>query len=449
VSSSGSDDAHIEPDGLRAEPDEELIMRIAMLGHGTRGDFQPLIAIGDELRQRGHSVVLTVNEDLAPWVARSGLEVVAMQPSTGDFLRSDVGTDLLANGRLAAFAKALAAEERRANRSMVSACLEAAQDADLVLSTILTSLRGICLSDALQVPHAMATFYPSSPTREWTSILSPWRDLHSGGLNRQTHALLTKVWWGQHQANIDEMCDMLGAPRYPQRPGWEHLPTIGCYSPTVVPRPADWTDHHHVVGWAPLSAGLRERLGEGTISPALDAWLEAGPPPVYFGFGSMPIREPAPVLAEIADITQRRGLRALIGAGWTDYASSGDLPGHLHVAADFDHDRVLPRCVAAVHHGGSGTTGAALRAGLPSVVCPVFADQPVWAHQVTRAGAGVTVPFKRFSGQRIGRALDQALAPERVDAARAIGVAVRAEDGTRRATDLVEELARLPRAIRA
>lgn len=165
--------------------------------------------------------------------------------------------------------------------------------------------------------------------------------------------------------------------------------------------------------------------------------------PVYFGFGSMPVLDPAGLLRDLAGITARLGVRGLVGAGRTDFGdAAADLPEHLFVAtSEFDHDRVLPRCRAAVHHGGAGTTAAVLRAGLPSVVASVFADQPFWGWRLEQAGLGVTFPFRRLSPARLGAALDRVLDEKPARRARAVGAAVRNEDGSRRAADAVERWA--------
>jgi sterol 3beta-glucosyltransferase len=166
----------------------------------------------------------------------------------------------------------------------------------------------------------------------------------------------------------------------------------------------------------------------------LTAWLDAGSAPVFFGFGSTPIADPRSMLRDIARVTRERGLRGLVCAGWSDYGDEA-LPDHLYTANSVDFDAVLPRCRAAVHHGGSGTTAAVLRAGLPSVVAGVLADQAYWAWRVEQLGAGVRLPFGRITGDRLGAAVDAALrcGPR----AAALGTRIAAEDANAAAADVV------------
>ena len=414
-------------------------MRVAILAYGSRGDIQPVVALGDTLRRRGHSVVLTVNEDLAEWAARAGVDVVPMKPNMGSFLRSDKARDDMARGKVLAFLKALGAEERRANRSIIDACVTACAGADLVISTVMSVYRGECLARAFGVPHRTASLYPVLEAGNQASFLSPVRDLRSRRLNRASWRLLDAGHWLENKPNIDEMCDVLGIPRFKRRPRVEHTPSVELYSVDVASRPVEWHQRHEIVGWQTLTPELRARLGE-SVPAGLTAWLDAGSAPVFFGFGSTPVADPRAMLRGIARVTEERGVRGLVCAGWSDFGADGDaLPDHLYLANGFDFDTVLPRCRAAVHHGGSGTTAAVLRAGLPSVVAGVLADQAYWAWRLERLGAGVRLPFRRITADRLGAAVDAALA--RAARAAALGARVSAVDANAAAAAVVERWA--------
>jgi UDP:flavonoid glycosyltransferase YjiC (YdhE family) len=235
------------------------------------------------------------------------------------------------------------------------------------------------------------------------------------------------------------MRQALGLPAPKRRPRVERLPTVGIYSAALSPRPREWSADQQVTGFITPTRELRARLGEGSMPPGLQAWLNAGDAPVYFGFGSMPVQDPRRMLDMVAHVSRAKGVRALIGAGWSQFAptASRDLE-HVFIAPAFDHDRVLPACRAAVHHGGAGTTGAVLRAGLPALVASVFADQPFWAWRVANAGVGVAAKFRDLTPQVLDRALDRVLMPDMQLAARALGSKLRAESGATGAADQIE-----------
>ncbi|MFG2005195.1 glycosyltransferase [Spirillospora sp. NPDC048911] len=416
-------------------------MRIAMLAAGTRGDVQPMVAVGDELVRRGHEVVVAVNSDLAGWVTRAGLRAVPTGVDVGRFLNSPESRRMLARGKVATTIKHIAEDEQRVNQEIVTACAQAAEGADVVLTTLTMALRGLCLEKATGVPSRILYAFPILPTGDFASIMPGIRDFRVAWANRGSSRLLNQLYWLRNKPNLDEMCDLLGAPRIKRLPRQEEWPALHLYSPRVVPEPSDLPGGHELVGFPVLSDELRDRLGERAVVPELDRWLDAGPAPVYFGFGSMPVLNPERTLRDLVDVTARRGIRGLVGAGGSELGRYADgLPGHLFLArSEFDHDRVLPRCRAAVHHGGAGTTAAALRAGLPAVVASVFADQPFWGWRTEQLGVGAAMPFRRLTPARLGRALDRVLDPAYRTRAQAIGAGLCREDPVGRAGDVIEQ----------
>lgn len=421
--------------------------RIALLAYGTRGDFQPMIALASALSARGHQVVMTANEDQVRWVARSGVTVIPTPIACEEFLqRSDV-TRALASGDLLAFSRLVHATERAANDRIVESCRLAAKGAELVLSTATMLFRGAALAEWLGVPHAAVLTVPLQPTRAWASMLSPLRDLRSGNLNRLTHVIFYAAMWRLMAPSVHDMRAQLGLPRSRRRTPVEHLRSVQIYSPLLAPPPADLGAQHRVVGAIELPNTLRMRLGEAAPPPGLEAFLMQGEPPVFFGFGSMPVLDRKRVVQQLAEVARKLGVRALIGAGWSELQEI-ELPSHVFVAKTFDHDRVLPRCRAAVHHGGAGTTVTALRAGLPSLVAHVNLDQSFWGWRVEQLGAGRTLPFHELNAQRLERELRALLNPSYARKAGQLSGWLRAEDGLNAACEAVETFC-TPRARRA
>ena len=177
---------------------------------------------------------------------------------------------------------------------------------------------------------------------------------------------------------------------------------------------------------------------------ALAAFLSSGPPPVYVGFGSMPA-EDAPRLAEmIVSAVRQAGCRAVIAGGWSDLAQAVPAGGDVLVIDGAPHDRLFPRMAAVVHHGGAGTTGAGLRAGRPTLVCPVLGDQPFWGRLVARLGAGPQPIARRdLTVERLAAALFDLTgnARYRTEAAR-LAEAIGREDGVSAATGFIERIGR-------
>jgi sterol 3beta-glucosyltransferase len=176
------------------------------------------------------------------------------------------------------------------------------------------------------------------------------------------------------------------------------LPVLYAFSRHVRPIPADYPAHAHVTGYWFL------RSGDSWTPPAeLRRFLDDGPPPVYVGFGSMGFGAGAGRrYAAIIEAVRGVGTRAIISSGWNTTAAIDPGGDDILVIESAPHDWLFPQVSAVVHHGGSGTTGAGLRAGRPTLICPVLGDQPFWAQQVHRLGAGPEpLPWRRLTAGRL------------------------------------------------
>jgi UDP:flavonoid glycosyltransferase YjiC (YdhE family) len=166
-------------------------------------------------------------------------------------------------------------------------------------------------------------------------------------------------------------------------------------------------------------------------------FLDSGPPPVYVGFGSMSSRNPAETADLVLEAVARTQQRAIIHAGWGGLQRA-DLPGSVMMVDGVPFSWLFPRVAAVVHHGGAGTTGLALHAGVPAIVVPFTVDQPFWGSRVAALGVGPTpIPRKRLTQERLADALRSTVADEAMRArAVALGVQIRAEDGVAAAVDI-------------
>jgi len=223
------------------------------------------------------------------------------------------------------------------------------------------------------------------------------------------------------------------------------LPTLQLWSEHLVPHPVDAGPRAVTTGFIRVPASVRERLGEGTPPPELVQWLSAGKPPLYLGFGSMPMPTLEAFTRDVLSLATELDQRFVVCGGWNDVDAVKALGGErLFFARAVDHGWLFPKCAAVVHHGGAGTTFAAAEAGVPSVVCSFFADQPFWGSRIERASAGAHVPFTKLNQKSLRAALQRALSPDVLSGAAGLGRKLRAEDGNARALDALEKLFRGP-----
>ena len=194
------------------------------------------------------------------------------------------------------------------------------------------------------------------------------RSSRLGPLNWRTHVTYERTAWRERAPRINALRRQVGLPETrlptPRRAVALGALELQAYSPNVIGgrRPS----HRVAVGWPRLGHRERVSLGESGLSPDLEDWLAAGSPPVYVGFGSVPVPDPERLITAIDTATAELGLRAVVCSGWTDLSAAGAVdPERIRAVGAVDHEVLLPRCRIAVHHGGSGTTAAAVRAGVP------------------------------------------------------------------------------------
>ena len=314
----------------------------------------------------------------------------------------------------------------------------AAQGADAIVFKY-SWFAGYSLAEKLGVPCVAAMPFRMTPTEAFPCFwLFGGHDRGRWG-NRLLWRLSEQVTWqigrGEDTRSRRELLHLpplplLGPLARQEREG---MPVLYAYSPTLLPPPPDWPSRFHVTGtlfldpppgWQP--------------PPDLVAFLEAGPPPVYVGFGSMTSADPDATLALVLEALARAGQRGVLSHGWAGLGAGRELPDTVIAVDEVSHSWLFPRMAAVVHHGGAGTTVAGLRAGIPSVVTPLTADQPSWGRIVHRLGAGPRpIPFRHLTATRLSSAIAAAVSDPAIrERAAELGERVREEDGVGRAVQL-------------
>lgn len=427
-------------------PDVERPKRLLLATLGSRGDVEPFLWLARAARDAGHEVRVALPE--APDVDTTGLDTVSLGISFADLADS-------LDGGLAA-ARAFRERIRPAMARALAAAADVAVDwrpqAIVAHPKVLTAP---VAAARLGVPWFVAELTPTvTPTAEFPAAgvaarsLGPW-------LNRLTFravGLAGAMFAGDVRAARRRLgvAGVLPAP----------AATLAAFSPTLVPRPADWPATTRLTGdWhAPLTptptsppttsppvpapAPAPTSPPAHGVSPRVAEFLADPRPFLYAGFGSMTAGDASARAGAILGGARAAGLRALLVTGWGGLrpsASAGDRGDALAVDA-VPLAAVLPHAAAALHHGGAGTVHAAVRAGVPSIVAPFFGDQPFWAAQLQRVGlAGPPLDPHRLTADAVAAAI--ATARTFAEPTRRAAERLRAEDGTR--TALAEIIAAL------
>lgn len=416
-------------------------MEIALIAYGSRGDVQPFVALARALRQVGHQVRLLAPPTFASLAADHDIPFAPTGADIEAHLRSRMKA-IRATGNALRLLWSLRDEMRSLITEVGHDTWRAAQGATLVIGVGPASAS---VAERLGVPFIEGALQPLTPTRAFPSPVAPtWLRL-GGAYNRLSHHGFEQAFWQLFRGNTNSLrTQVLGLPPYSFLGPLGELRKRGllrlyAYSPRVVPRPDDWPGHHQVTGYWFLPPPP-----EWAPPEPLARFLAAGPPPVYIGFGSMLAREPQKLTALVSEALAKSGQRAVLGGGWG--ALDGTMPSSERVCfvKDVPHHWLLPKMAAIVHHGGAGTTGEALRSGVPSVVVPFGFDQTFWGQRTAALGVGVSpLPRRRLSAPALAAAIERAVSdPLMRERAAELGAAIQAERGTEHALEHISRVLR-------
>ena len=421
-------------------------MNILIITFGSTGDVQPYVALGKGLKAAGHEVTLCTAEQFEPLITEHGLNYGYM---TGELLKlidSDAGREALEEtvgvfGSLKAMAK-LARQTNPLNRQMILDSWAAAQQVKPhVVIYHPKALGGLSIAEAFNAQPFMALLQPMIvPTADFPTPGVPELPL-GGRYNRMSYKAVA-MGMDMYAGMVSKIRqEEMGLDKFPRGTGLyktavgKPVPVLHAFSAHVVPRPADWPPQAVIPGYWFLDSE------EEWQPPAeLEAFLAAGDPPIYIGFGSMAGRDPAFLTGIVTDAVQLAGLRAVLATGWGGLQAH-DLPPTIFKLESAPHAWLFTRMSAVVHHGGAGTTAAGLRGARPSVICPFMGDQPFWGSRVHALGAGPEpIPQKKLTAENLATAMRKAVNDPQMRAqAEIIAEGIRSEDGVANAIAIVNK----------
>lgn len=422
-------------------------MRITILTVGSRGDVQPFLALGARLRAAGHDVTLATHQEWAARIRAAGLGFARVEGAPHRFMYDARGQRWMrAGARPLDFLRRVFPLMLRLLREQLDDAESACTGAEALVFTPL-AMAGYHMAEKLAIPCCGASLQPVSPTRSFPSPVLPL-GISFGPLNLLSHVMVDRgyaeAWRGETNRWRRER---LGLPPLPfgfsySRFGGEQLPLVYGFSPTVVPRPSDWSDRLQVAGYWFLDTPCDWKPPD-----ALTDFLAAGPPPVYVGLGSTVVQEATTIAHIVRQALARAGQRGIL-TGSLAQAADSLASSSVFAIDEAPHDWLLPRVAAVAHHGGAGTTAAGLRAGLPTLIIPLIADQYFWGERVRALGAGpAPIPFARLTVERLASAIACCVTDSAMrERAAAIGRRIRREDGAGRAVEHLSGIFGFPSA---
>ncbi|CAD6591036.1 MAG: hypothetical protein ASARMPRED_005155 [Alectoria sarmentosa] len=419
---------------------------------GSRGDVQPFVALGKVLKETyGHRVRLATHGTFRQFVEENGLEFFSIGGDPAELMAFMVknpglmpGMDSLRSGDVGKRRKGMyeivqgcwrscievgdgtgirASDDHLDSRSSLDSGIGMDGDpaakpfvADAIIANP-PSFAHVHCAEKLGIPlHLMFTM-PWSPTQAFPH---PLANIQSSNADTSITNFMT---FREKSLNLEPV-SLMWAPGMASR---LRIPYTYCWSPALIPKPKDWGSHISISGFYFLSLA-----SSFTPEPGLAAFLAAGPPPVYIGFGSIVVDDPNAMTKLIFEAVKQTGQRALVSKGWGGFGADAlGIPEGIFMLGNVPHDWLFKHVSCVVHHGGAGTTAAGIALGKPTVIVPFFGDQPFWGAMVARAGAGpLPVPSKQLTAEKLAAAILEALKTTTLRRAQELGARIGSEKGT-------------------
>ena len=398
---------------LNFKPTES--MRITCLTIGSRGDVQPYIALCKGLLAEGHRPKIATHAEFEPWVRKHGIDFAPVDGDPAELMRICVENGMFTYS----FLKEASVKFRGWIDELLSSAWKACQETDLLIESP-SAMAGIHIAEALGIPYFRAFTMPWTRTRAYPHAFAVPEHKMGGAYNYVTYVMFDNVFWtaiagqvnrwrkkelGLRSTNLDKL--------HPNK-----VPFLYNFSPSVVVPPLDYSDWIRVTGyWFLDEASDWSPPKELTdfIKTARDDQKKI----VYIGFGSIVVSDPAALTKTVVESVLKADVRCILSKGWSDRLGSKDatvpevpLPMEILQIKSAPHDWLFKQIDAAAHHGGAGTTGASLRAGLPTIIKPFFGDQFFFGSRVEDLGVGICL--KKLNVSVLSRALWEATHSERM-----------------------------------
>jgi UDP:flavonoid glycosyltransferase YjiC (YdhE family) len=399
--------------------------------------------LGQGLQKAGHAARLVAHENFGALTQAYSVEFWSIEGNSQEVAQSAEMRKLLEKGNFLAILKKMGKDAQSNALAFARGGLTACKGVDLIIAGLGGSFIGVALAEKLDIPFMQSYYVPFTPTKSYPNALFPKVPVFlNGSMNRVSYRMAQQMMWqGFRSADTIARRQVLDLPHAPffgpfSSERFTQHPVLYCYSPAVIPPPPDWDERMRVTGYWFLDPDE-----EWTPPADLVEFLQAGAPPIFIGFGSMSPRDPAALTRVILQALARTQQRAIVLSGWGGLHAA-DLPSSVYLLDAIPFAWLFPRVAAVVHHGGAGTTAAGLRAGVPSIIVPFFADQPFWGQRVADLGVGPQpIPRKHFTADRLAQAIEIAVSDRAMrQRAADLGATIRSEDGIARAVEVIQQI---------
>ena len=410
---------------LNFQPPKSL--RITCLTIGSRGDVQPYIALCKGFLGEGHKPKIATHAEFEPWIRKHGIDFAPVEGDPAELMRICVENGMFTFS----FLKEAHVKFRGWIDELLSSAWQACQNTDLLIESP-SAMAGIHIAEALKVPYFRAFSMPWTRTRAYPHAFIVPEHKMGGAFNYFTYVMFDNVFWRSTAGQINRWrkreLGLRSTNLVTMQPN--KVPFLYSFSPSVVVPPLDYSDWIRVTGYWFLDEASDYTPPEELTSFISKARTD-GKKIVYVGFGSIVVDDPAAMTEAVVESVLKADVRCILSKGWSDRLGNKDaaipevpIPSEILQIGSAPHDWLFKQVDAVAHHGGSGTTGASLRAGLPTIIRPFFGDQHFFGSRVEDLGVGICIKIINVS--LFARALWAATHSERmIIKARVLGEQIR------------------------
>ncbi|KAL8673559.1 MAG: hypothetical protein Q9168_002048, partial [Polycauliona sp. 1 TL-2023] len=422
---------------LNFKPTESL--RVTCLTIGSRGDVQPYIALCKGLLDEGHKPRIATHREFEPWVRKHGIDFAPVEGDPAELMRICVENGMFTYS----FLREASLKFRGWIDELLSSAWTACQDSDILIESP-SAMAGIHIAEALGIPYFRAFTMPWTRTRAYPHAFAVPDHKMGGAYNYITYVMFDNVFWkaiaGQVNRWRKKELDLRSTNLDKLQPN--KVPFLYNFSPSVVVPPLDYSDWIRVTGYWFLDEASNWTPPENLSAFIAQARAD-GKKIVYIGFGSIVVSDPAALTKTVVESVLKADVRCILSKGWSDRLGAQDasqpevpLPPEILQITSAPHDWLFKQIDAATHHGGAGTTGASLRAGVPTIVKPFFGDQFFFGSRIEDLGVGIYM--KKLNVSVFSRALWEATHSERmIIKAKVLGEKIRKETGVNNAIQAI------------
>ncbi|KAF2730956.1 UDP-Glycosyltransferase/glycogen phosphorylase [Polyplosphaeria fusca] len=432
-------DQAIPENDLMEDPERRVKLNIVVIVIGSRGDIQPFLRIGKILKEEyGHRVRIATHPAFKKFVEEdSRLEFFSVGGDPSELMAFMVknpglipSMDTIKEGEIGKRRAAMYEMFQGMWRACINSTDDESDEANLqmmgnkhpfVADAIIANPPSFApphIAERLGVPLHMMFTFPYTPTVQFPHPLANIKasNVDANYTNFMSYPLVEMMTWQGLGDLINrfrsktlhlEMVSTLWAPGQLYR---LQVPYTYMWSPSLVPKPKDWGPEIDIAGFVFLDLASSFEPPED-----LAKFLNAGPPPVYIGFGSIVVDDPDKFTSLIFEAVEMAGVRALVSKGWGGLGEdNANTPDNIFMLENTPHDWLFPKVSAVVHHGGAGTTAIGLKCAKPTMIVPFFGDQPFWGGMVSKAKAGAheCIPFKKLTAEILAEGIKQCLTDE-------------------------------------